>query len=51
MDVFLAPQVSNDDDDVNVKNSYVDCWYIAPKPRALLDAPSVPPLAREGEQG
>ncbi|APR82167.1 Hypothetical protein A7982_07516 [Minicystis rosea] len=51
MNGFLASQHASDDDDVNVKSNYVDCWYIAPKTRALLETPRVPPLAHEEERG
>ena len=51
MDIAHArPNVSNADDDVNVKNSYVNCWERTPVPRALLETPSVPPLARGAER-
>ncbi|APR82164.1 Hypothetical protein A7982_07513 [Minicystis rosea] len=49
MDIAHTRSQSSDaDDDVNVKNSYVDCWYIAPKTRELSKTPNVPPLPRAG---
>lgn len=37
---------SAEPDDVNVKNTYVNCWKrTQPRPRPLLPTPQVPPLA------
>ncbi|APR82162.1 Hypothetical protein A7982_07511 [Minicystis rosea] len=39
------PALSDAEDDVNVKSTYVNCWFRAPEPRALSKTPDVPPLA------
>ncbi|APR82166.1 Hypothetical protein A7982_07515 [Minicystis rosea] len=50
MNGFLAQEHASDDDDVNVKGSYVNCWEHAPRPRELSKTPNVPPLPRAAER-